>query len=98
MDRGDQKAVFRLLDSETRDIWTKREKKGKLDAYLDYRSEKVHWRLKDASIVSGYTRNNQAVLLIKASGSLIDHIHSQVLLTKEDDGWKIADEMYRVGE
>jgi hypothetical protein len=98
MDKGDQKAAFKLLDSETRDIWKTQEKKGKLDAYLDYRSEKVHWRLKDASIVSGYVRNNQAVLLVKASSPLIDHIHGQVLLTKEDDGWKIADEMYQVGE
>src|SRR5439155_16803264 len=45
MDKSDQKAVFKLLDSETRDIWTKQEKKRKLDAYLDYRAEKVHWRL-----------------------------------------------------
>jgi hypothetical protein len=54
--------------------------------------------LKDASIVSGYVRGNQAVLVIKASSPLIDHIHGQVLLTKEEDGWKIADEMYQVGE
>ncbi len=98
MDKSDQKAVFKLLDSETRDIWTKQEKKGKLDAYLDYRSEKIHWRLKDARIVNGYVRGNQAVLLVKASSPLIDHIHGQVLLTKESDGWKIGDEMYQVGE
>ncbi|MDQ6799698.1 MAG: hypothetical protein M3041_02555 [Acidobacteriota bacterium] len=98
VDKGDQKAVFKLLDSETRDIWTKQEKKGKLDAYLDYRAEKVHWRLKDARIVSGYVRDNQAVLVIKASSPLIDHLHGQVLLTKEGDGWKIADEVYQVGE
>ena len=98
MDKGDQKAVFKMLDSETRDIWKKQEKNGKLDAYLDYRSEKVHWRLKNARIVSGYARDNQAVLLVKASSPLIDHIHGQVLLTKEGDGWKIADEIYQVGE
>ncbi len=97
-EKGDQKAVFKLLDSETRDIWKTQEKKGKLDAYLDYRSEKVHWRLKDARIASGYVRDNQAVLLVKGSSPLIDHIHGQVLLTKEGDGWKIADEMYQVGE
>jgi hypothetical protein len=39
--KGDHKAVFKLLDSETRDIWKKQEQKEKLDAYLDYRSEKV---------------------------------------------------------
>jgi hypothetical protein len=54
--------------------------------------------LKDAHIASGYVRDNQAVLLIKASSPLIDHIHGQVLLAKEGDGWKIADEMYQVGE
>ena len=76
----------------------KQEKKGKLDAYLDYRAEKVHWRLKDARIAGGYVRGNQAVLLVKASSPLIDHIHGQVLLTKEGDGWKISDEVYQAGE
>jgi hypothetical protein len=90
--------LFGRLSSETRDVWKTQEKKGKPDAYLDHCAEKVHWRLKDASIVNGYVRSNQAVLLIKASSPLIDHIHDQVLLTKEDDCWKIADEIYQVGE
>ena len=98
MDKGDQKAVFKLLDAATRGIWTTQEKKKNLDAYLDYRAEKVHWRLKDARIVGAFARGDQAVLLVKASSPLIDHIHGQVLLTKEADGWKIADEMYQVGE
>ena len=98
IDKGDQKAVFKLLDAATRGIWTTQEKKKNLDAYLDYRAEKVHWRLKDARIVGAFARGDQAVLLVKASSPLIDHIHGQVLLTKEADGWKIADEMYQVGE
>jgi hypothetical protein len=98
MDKNDQKAVFKMLDTATRDIWTAQVKKGKLEPYLDYRSEKVHWRLKDARIVSAYTRGNQAVLLVKGSSPVIDHIHGQVLLSKEADGWKIADEVYQVGE
>jgi hypothetical protein len=100
MDKGDQKAVFKMLDGATQDIWKAQEKKGKanLDDYLAYRSDKVHWRLKDARIVNAYLRGNQAVLLIKGSSPVIDHIHGQVLLSKEGDGWKIADEVYQVGE
>ena len=74
------------------------EKKGKLDSYLDYLSDKVHWRLKEARIVGGYVRENQAVLLIKGSGPVIDHVKGQVTLTRENDGWKISDEVYQVGE
>jgi hypothetical protein len=98
MEKADQKAVFKLLDAGTRDIWTTQEKKKNLDAYLDYRAEKVHWRLKHARIVGAFARGDQAVLLVKASSPLIDHIHGQVLLSKESDGWKIADEVYQVGE
>ena len=100
MDKDDQKAVFKMLDGATQEIWKKQEKKGKanLNDYLDYRSEKVHWRLKNARVVNAYMRGNQAVLLVKGSTPLIDHIHGQVLLSKEGDGWKIADEVYQVGE
>ncbi|HMC22688.1 MAG TPA: hypothetical protein VKL19_12630 [Thermoanaerobaculia bacterium] len=98
MQNDDRKAIFKLLDSGNRESWTKQEKKGKLDSYLDYLSDKVHWRLKEARIVGGYVRENQAVLLIKGSGPVIDHVKGQVTLTRENDGWKISDEVYQVGE
>ena len=98
MEKGDRKAVFKLLDTETRRRWTKLEKEGKLESFLTYRDEKVHWRLKEARIVGGYVRHNDAVLLVKASSPLIEHIHGQVALTREGDGWKISEEVYQVGE
>jgi hypothetical protein len=98
MDKDDRKAIFDLLDAETQASWKKRESEGKLDKFLDYRAEKVHWRLKDARIVRGYVRDNQAVLLIKAASPVIDRLHGQVALTREGGRWKIADEVYTVGE
>jgi len=97
MASGDRKAIFKLLDNYNREAWTKREKAGKLESYLDYRADRVHWRLKDARIAGGYTRENQTVLLVKGSSELIDHIRGQVTLTRESDGWKISDEVYEVG-
>jgi len=98
MEKGDRKAIFDLLDSENRESWTKREKEGKLDAYLDYRAEKVHWNLKSARIVRGYVRENRAVLLIKGSTPILDHVHGQVTLSREGGRWRIGDEVYEVGE
>ena len=98
MNADDRKAIFDLLDAHTQEFWKKREKEGKLDSYLDYRADKVHYRIKDARIVRGYVRENQAVLLIKAASPVIDHLHGQVVLTKESGRWKISDEVYEVGE
>lgn len=98
MSSGDRKAQFDALDSVNQATWKKREKDGKLERYLDYRDEKLHYRLKSARIVAGFARENQAVLLIKGSSPLIDHLHGQVTLTKEEGKWKISDEVYEVGE
>ena len=98
MQQDDREAMFKLLDADNREAWTKREKAGKLDSYLNYRAEKVHWRLKDARIDGGYVRENQAVLLVKGSTPILDHVHGQVTLTREGDGWKISDEVYQVGD
>lgn len=98
MDKADKKAIVALLDQRNRQNWAKREKEGTLDDYLDYRMEKQHWRIKDAHIVGGYVRENEAVLLVKASSPLIEHVHGQVILTKESGSWKISDEIYETGE
>jgi len=98
MQNDDRKAIFNLLDAGNRETWTKQEKNGKLDAYLDFRAEKVHWRLKEARIVGGYVRDNQAVLLVRGSGPVIDHVKGQVTLKHESDGWRVSEELYQVGE
>ena len=98
MEKQDRKAIFALIDADTRERWAKREKEGKLDAWLDYRADKVHWHLKDAHIVRGYIRGDQAVLLVKGTSPVIDKVHGQVALSRESGKWKIADEIYEVGE
>ena len=98
MSGDNNKAVFDLLDSNLQAQWKKQEKAGKLAGYLDYRADKVHWNLKEASVVRGFQRDNTAVLLVKGHSGTIDHIHGQVVLTKESGRWKISDEVYEVGE
>ncbi len=98
MEQQNRKAIFDLVDADTRARWAKREKEGKLDSWLEYREEKVHWRLKDAHIVRGFVRGDQAVLLVKGTSPAIDKVHGQVALTREGGKWKIADEVYEVGE
>ncbi|HKB79607.1 MAG TPA: hypothetical protein VKH35_07815 [Thermoanaerobaculia bacterium] len=98
MEKGDRKAIFALLDSSNQATWSRRVKEGKLESYLDYRSDKVHWNLKEAQIMHAYERGNQALLLIKGSSALLDHIHGQVSMMKENGKWKVSDEIYQVGE
>ena len=98
MDKGDRKAIFAVLDESNRTTWTKAEGKDDLAGYLDYRAEKIHWRLKDARVVSGFVRGDNAVLLVKGSSPVIDHIHGQVTMTRENGAWKISDEVYQTGE
>lgn len=97
-DKGDRKAVFEHLDSANQARWKKKEKEGKLDEYVAFREKDLHWNLKNARIVGGYSRGDQAVLLVKAKNSYIEHIHGQVSMMKESSGWKIFDEVYEVGE
>jgi len=98
MSAADQKAIFDLLDKANQDFWKKQEKDGKLDSYVDYRIEKQHWRMKEAQITGGFQRADQAVLLVKGTSPLIDHLHGQVTLTKENGRWKISEEEYGAGE
>jgi len=98
MEKGNRTAIYALLDAGNREHWDKRAKEGKLDEYVDYRVEKVHWQLQRARIVRGFVRGNQAVLVVRGSTPIMDHIHGQVALTREDGSWKIRDEVYQVGE
>lgn len=98
MQSGDQKAIVASFDKHNREKCAKYQKEGKLDQYIEYRTDKRHWNMKSASIVGGYVRENQAVLLVKASSALLDHFHGQVTLNKEDGQWKISDEVYEIGE
>lgn len=98
MDGRDRRAIFDLIDSRNRLPWQKHEKAGKLDDYLEHRREELHWRLKDAQIVGGFVRENQAVLLVKASNPVIGRYHGQVALAREDGRWKVGEEVYQVGE
>lgn len=104
-EKNDRKAVFERLDSANQERWKRVEQedkadRGKLDRYVAFREKEFHWNLKDkdARIVGGYVRGDQAVLLVKAKSTYIDHIHGQVTLTKESGRWKVGDEVYEVGE
>lgn len=104
-DKDDHKGVFDRLDAANQQRWKKIEledktDRGRLERYIAFREKDFHWNLKDkdARIVGGYVRGDQAVLLVKARNTYVDHIHGQVTLTKENGRWKVGDEVYDVGE
>ncbi len=98
MTGSDRKAIFDALDDFHRGLWHKYEKQGNLEEWLDYRLDKVHWRIVEPRVVEGFMRGDQAILLIQAHSKLLDHVHGQVALTREAGRWRISDEIYEVGE
>jgi len=98
MEKDDRKAIFDLLDEQHQQKWKDFEKEGKLDVYLSYRKEDVHWNLRDARIVGGYIRDSQAVLLVEGKNTQIDRVHGQATLNKEKGRWKVHDEVFESGD
>ncbi|HUJ15605.1 MAG TPA: hypothetical protein VL284_17595 [Thermoanaerobaculia bacterium] len=98
MESGDRQAIFDALDSHLQSFWKKQEKAGKLDGYLEYRQQSVHYHISEAHIIRGFSRPDEAVLLVNASSPLLDHLHGQVVLKREGGRWKISDEVYETGE
>jgi hypothetical protein len=95
--KGDRKALFPLLDADTKARWKKYEAEGKLDEYVDYRWDEMHVKMKSVSLSGGFVRGDRAVVLFTGSSSLIDHLYGEALLRKEGGVWLVHADMIDVG-
>jgi hypothetical protein len=77
--------------------YQKYEKEGKLDGYFDYLWRDEHTELKTIKITGGFVDGDRAVVLFDGSGALIDHLHGEALLRRENGAWLVHEDMVSIG-
>jgi hypothetical protein len=88
--KRDRAALKPLLSTDRRETWFEAEKKGQLDAFIDYLvSEHPE---KSVRITKGYSKGDTAVLLV-AGDSVAGRLIGEVLLMKESNAWRVDDEL-----
>lgn len=88
--KRDRAALKPLLSTDRRETWAEAEKKGQLDAFIDYLvSEHPE---KSVRITKGYSKGDTAVLLV-AGESVAGKLIGEVLLMRESNAWRVDDEL-----
>ena len=88
--KRDRAALKPLLSTDRRETWAEAEKKGQLDAFIDYLvSEHPE---KSVRITKGYAKVDTAVLLV-AGESVAGRLIGEVLLMNENNAWRVDDEL-----
>jgi hypothetical protein len=88
--KRDRAALKPLLSTDRRETWSDAEKKGQLDAFIDYLvSEHPE---KSVRITKGYSKGDTAVLLV-AGDSAAGRLMGEVLLMRENNAWRVDDEL-----
>ena len=88
--KRDRAALKLLLSADRTGTWSDAEKKGQLGGFVDYLASE-HPE-KSVRITNGYARGNTAVLLV-AGESTAGKLVGEVLLMKENDSWRVDDEL-----
>jgi len=88
--KRDRAALKSLLSADRRQTWSSAEKKGQLDAFIDYLvSEHPE---KSVRVTRGYSKGDTAVLLV-AGESVAGKLVGEALLMREDNAWRVDDEL-----
>jgi hypothetical protein len=98
LEEKDKKAIYALLDADMKARWTKNEKDGDLDGYIEYLWHDQHTSLKTIHITGGFVRGDRAVVLFTGSSTFIDHLYGEALLRQEGGAWLVHTDMVDVGE
>lgn len=97
LEKGDRAAVYGLLDADTKARWSKHEKDGTLDGYVEYLWHEAHTLMKEIRVTGGFTRGDRAVVLFDGSSVYIEHLYGEALLREEGGRWLVHSEMVDVG-
>src|SRR6516164_2078351 len=88
--KRDRTALKPLLSTDRRETWSGAERKGQLDAFIEYLvSEHPE---KSVRITKGYSKGDTAVLLV-AGDSVAGQLIGEVLLMREGNAWRVDDEL-----
>ncbi|HUH94981.1 MAG TPA: hypothetical protein VL742_17775 [Casimicrobiaceae bacterium] len=95
LNAGDRKGTYALLDSKHKALWTKYDKEG-VDVMGPYWSD-FHSKMSTVSVTGGFVRGDHAVVLFDGGSKLIEHLHGEALMRRENDVWLLRDELVSVG-
>ena len=98
LEAGDKKAIYALLDADMKARWTKNEKDGGLDGYIEFLWHDQHTMLKTIQMGGGFVNGDRAVVLFTGSNTFIDHLYGEALLRRESGVWLVHTDMVDVGE
>ena len=88
--KRDRTALKPLLSTDRRETWSGAERKGQLDAVIEYLvSDHPE---KSVRITKGYSKGDTAVLLV-AGDSVAGQLIGEVLLMREGNAWRVDDEL-----
>jgi hypothetical protein len=95
LNANDKRAAYAALSSKTKALWDRFEKKGVdvVDAQLD----QIHDNMTSVNVTRGYVHGDHAVLLFDGSSKVIDHLHGEALMRRENGAWGLQDELMSVG-
>ncbi len=79
-------------------MWTKDEKDGDLDGWIEFLWHDQHTMLKTIQMGGGFVNGDRAVVLFTGSNTFIDHLYGEALLRREDGAWLVHTDMVDVGE
>ena len=91
--KRDGAAVKPLLSADRQQTWVEAQKKGQLDAFMDYLASEHPDRA--LRVTRGYVKGNTAVLLV-AGESPAGKLTGEVLLMRENNAWRVDDELMEV--
>jgi hypothetical protein len=97
LEKRDKKALSAIADSDVKARYQKYEKEDKLDGYFDYLWHDEHTELKAIKITGGFVDGDRAVVLFDGTGAVIDNLHGEALLRRENGTWLVHEEMVSVG-
>lgn len=98
LEAQDKKAIYALLDADMKARWTKNEKAGDIDGYIEFLWNDQHTMLKTIHVSGGFVNGDRAVVLFTGSNTFIDHLYGEALLRREAGEWLVHTDMVDVGE
>ncbi len=93
----DPKSVAAAMDAHAKEVIAKFQKQGRLNEYLEYRWNDVHFGMKNVSIVGGFVRGDRAIVLVDGSSTTIERVHGEARMLREGGVWLVDSELLQVG-
>jgi hypothetical protein len=95
LNASDARGVYAALDGKRRANWDKWKAKGQ--DVMDRQWDDLHARMSEVTITGGFVRGDHAVVLFDGRSKLVDRLHGEAVLRRENGEWRLHDELVSVG-